>query len=118
MPGRPGVRARARRGTACPSSTVAGAAGALADLLLQPVRGRDRATTIVNLALPAIADDLHAGYSGLQWTVDAYTLVLAALLMLAGSVADRIGRRRIFRTGLCCSGSGRCCAAWRRGPAC
>ncbi|TCK24356.1 MFS transporter [Pseudonocardia endophytica] len=62
--------------------------------------------TIVNLALPAIATDLHAGYTGLQWTVDAYTLVLAALLMLAGSVADRIGRRRVFRTGLLLFGLG------------
>ena len=38
--------------------------------------------------------------SGLQWTIDAYTLVLASLLMLSGSTADRIGRRRIFQTGL------------------
>ncbi|MBO3748271.1 MFS transporter [Streptosporangiaceae bacterium NEAU-GS5] len=56
--------------------------------------------TIVNVALPSIARDLHAPLSGLQWTVDAYTLVLASLLMLAGSTADRIGRRRIFQTGL------------------
>ena len=57
-------------------------------------------TTIVNVALPAIRSSLHASVSGLQWTIDAYTLVLASLLMLAGSTADRIGRKRTFRTGL------------------
>jgi EmrB/QacA subfamily drug resistance transporter len=56
--------------------------------------------TIVNVALPAIHRSLHASLSGLQWTVDAYTLVIATLLMLAGSTADRIGRRRVFQTGL------------------
>jgi EmrB/QacA subfamily drug resistance transporter len=57
-------------------------------------------TTIVNVALPAIRGSLHASVSGLQWTIDAYTLVLASLLMLAGSTADRIGRKRVFRAGL------------------
>ncbi len=57
-------------------------------------------STIVNVALPSIRHDLHASVSGLQWTIDAYTLVLASLLMLAGSTADRIGRKRIFRAGL------------------
>ncbi len=56
--------------------------------------------TIVNVALPAIGDDFHARLSGLQWTIDAYTLVLAMLLMLSGSLGDRLGRRRVFRTGL------------------
>src|SRR6202046_1024420 len=56
--------------------------------------------TIVNVALPSIQRSLHASVSDLQWTIDAYTLVLASLLMLSGSVADRIGRRRIFQTGL------------------
>jgi EmrB/QacA subfamily drug resistance transporter len=56
--------------------------------------------TVVNVALPSIGRDLHAGVSGLQWTIDAYTLVLASLLMLSGSTADRIGRRRTFQTGL------------------
>jgi EmrB/QacA subfamily drug resistance transporter len=57
-------------------------------------------TTIVNVALPAIHRALHASVSGLQWTIDAYTLVLASLLMLAGSTGDRIGRRRVFQIGL------------------
>jgi EmrB/QacA subfamily drug resistance transporter len=56
--------------------------------------------TIVNIALPSIGHDLHASVSGLQWTVDAYTIVLASFLMLSGSTADRIGRRRTFQAGL------------------
>jgi EmrB/QacA subfamily drug resistance transporter len=56
--------------------------------------------TIVNVALPSIHRALHASVSGLQWTVDAYTLGLACLLMLSGSLADRFGRRRIFQIGL------------------
>src|SRR4051794_12563020 len=54
--------------------------------------------TIVNVALPAIQKDLHSTVSGLQWTVDAYTMVLAALLMFSGSTGDRLGRRRTFQT--------------------
>ncbi|MER7001606.1 MFS transporter [Dactylosporangium sp. NPDC000555] len=56
--------------------------------------------TIVNIAVPAIGRDLRAPLSGLQWTIDAYTLVLASLLLMAGSTADRVGRRRTFQTGL------------------
>ena len=56
--------------------------------------------TIVNVALPSIGRDFDAPLSGLQWTVDAYTLVLASLLMLSGSTADRLGRRRTFVIGL------------------
>jgi EmrB/QacA subfamily drug resistance transporter len=56
--------------------------------------------TVVNVALPSLGRDLDAGVSGLQWTVDAYTVVLASLLMLGGSTADRLGRKRIFVTGL------------------
>jgi EmrB/QacA subfamily drug resistance transporter len=56
--------------------------------------------TIVNVALPSIQHDLHAPVSGLQWTVDAYSIVVASFLMLSGSTGDRIGRRRTFQTGL------------------
>ncbi|HEX3773281.1 MAG TPA: DHA2 family efflux MFS transporter permease subunit [Polyangiaceae bacterium] len=56
--------------------------------------------TIVNVALPAIRRDLQATTSGLQWIVDAYTLVVASVTMLSGSLADRFGRRRTFQTGL------------------
>lgn len=56
--------------------------------------------TIVNVALPAIQRDLRANLAGLQWILDAYTLVVASLLMLSGSISDRLGRRRIFQVGL------------------
>src|SRR3954452_21426727 len=56
--------------------------------------------TIVNVALPSIRRDLHASISELQWTIDAYTVVLAGLLIASGSIADRIGRTKIFRLGL------------------
>jgi len=56
--------------------------------------------TVVNVALPSIQHELHASVSGLQWVVAAYTLVLASLLMLSGSTADRVGRRRTFQVGL------------------
>ena len=56
--------------------------------------------TIVNVALPAIQRDLHANFAGLQWILDAYTLVVASLLMLSGSMSDRFGRKRIFQIGL------------------
>src|SRR5919112_2615887 len=62
--------------------------------------------TIVNLALPSIRRDLGSSLSGLQWVIDAYTLVLASLLMLGGSTGDRIGRRRTFQTGLTLFGVG------------
>ena len=55
---------------------------------------------VVNTALPHIASDLDASLGGLQWTVDAYTLALATVVLTAGSVADRIGRRRVFSLGV------------------
>src|SRR3954464_6290903 len=55
--------------------------------------------TVVNVALPSIGRELGTGLSGLQWTVDAYTVVLASLLMFSGSMADRLGRRRAFVLG-------------------
>jgi len=56
--------------------------------------------TIVNVALPALRRDLGASTSGLQWVIDAYTMVVASLLMLSGSLADRFGRRRTFQLGM------------------
>jgi EmrB/QacA subfamily drug resistance transporter len=56
--------------------------------------------TIVTVALPDMASELHASFSGLQWVIDAYALALAALLLGAGSLADRLGRRRIYLAGL------------------
>jgi len=57
-------------------------------------------TTIVNVALPSIGSGLHVRTRGLEWTVDAYTLVLASLLISSGAIADRVGRRRVFQLGL------------------
>jgi EmrB/QacA subfamily drug resistance transporter len=56
--------------------------------------------TVVNVALPSIRDDLGASFTDLQWVVDAYALTLAALVLTAGSLADRLGRRRVFAAGL------------------
>ncbi|GAA4592847.1 MFS transporter [Actinoplanes octamycinicus] len=57
-------------------------------------------TTVVNVALPSIGRDLGLDLRQLEWAVDAYTLVLAGLLITSGALADRVGRRRIFRIGL------------------
>lgn len=56
--------------------------------------------SIVHIALPSIQRDLGGGVNGLQWVVDGYLLVMASLLVLGGSLADRLGRRRVFLTGL------------------
>jgi EmrB/QacA subfamily drug resistance transporter len=56
--------------------------------------------TIVNVALPSIERELHAGLTKLQWVIDAYTLVLSALILTAGALADRVGRRVVFALGV------------------
>jgi EmrB/QacA subfamily drug resistance transporter len=56
--------------------------------------------TVVNVALPSIREDLDASFTDLQWVLDAYALTLAALVLTAGSLADRLGRRRVFSAGL------------------
>ncbi|MFF7974311.1 DHA2 family efflux MFS transporter permease subunit [Streptomyces sp. NPDC007905] len=62
-------------------------------------------TTIVNVGLPAIGRGLDVGTRSLEWTVDAYTVVLAALLISSGALADRFGRRRVFQSGLAVFGA-------------
>jgi EmrB/QacA subfamily drug resistance transporter len=57
-------------------------------------------STVVNVALPTIGRHLHASLAGLQWTVTAYTLTLAGLILLGGALGDRLGRRRVFLTGV------------------
>src|ERR671936_2950153 len=57
-------------------------------------------TSIVNVALPTLVRELHASTSTLQWIVDAYTLIFASLLLAAGSLSDRVGRKGILLTGL------------------
>src|SRR5437763_8045947 len=56
--------------------------------------------TIVNVALPKIASDLHASFSDIQWVIDAYALTLASVLLTAGALADLSGRRRMYAIGL------------------
>jgi EmrB/QacA subfamily drug resistance transporter len=55
---------------------------------------------VVNVAIPRIGRDLHSSLTGLQWVVDAYTVILAACVLTAGSLADRLGRRLVLRIGL------------------
>ena len=57
-------------------------------------------STVVNVALPHIGRDLGAGFTGLQWTINDYTLTLAALILLGGSLGDHFGRRRVFLIGV------------------
>ena len=76
------------RGRWALAATIAGSGMALLDM------------TIVNVALPAIDADLEAGTAGLTWTVNAYTLTLASLILLGGSLGDRFGRRRVFLAGV------------------
>jgi MFS family permease len=56
--------------------------------------------TIVNVALPRIANDLGASFTDLQWTIDAYAVSLAALMLVTGSLGDLLGHRRVFAVGL------------------
>jgi EmrB/QacA subfamily drug resistance transporter len=72
-------------------------------VLLAMVLGSSMAfldSTVVNVALPAIGRSLSAGLGGLQWTVSGYTLSLAGLILLGGSLGDRMGRRKIFLVGV------------------
>ena len=68
-------------------------------------------TTVVNVALPTLDRTLHASSSGLEWIVDAYTLVFAGLLMVGGALGDRYGRHRALPTGLVIFGAGSVIAA-------
>ena len=73
-------------------------------------------STGVNLALPSISRELGASTGQLQWVVDAYVLVLASLMMFSGSLADRVGRRRIFLLGLVLFGIGSALCSASAGP--
>jgi EmrB/QacA subfamily drug resistance transporter len=72
--------------------------------------------TILNVALPTLVRDLHASTSQLQWIVDAYTLVFAGLLLTAGSLGDRFGRRKGLTIGLVIFGSGSVASALVHSP--
>lgn len=83
----PGLQFRSRQGRWVLLATILGSGMAQLD------------GTVVNVALPRIGTDLHAGLTSLQWTLNAYTLTLSGLLLLGGSLGDRMGRRRIFVIG-------------------
>lgn len=72
--------------------------------------------TILNVALPSIARDLHATSSQLQWTVDAYAVVFAGLLLVAGSLGDRLGRKWVFLVGLAVFAAGSSASAFSDSP--
>jgi MFS transporter, DHA2 family, methylenomycin A resistance protein len=72
--------------------------------------------TIVNVTLPRIGTELHAGVSGLQWVVDAYAVVLASLMLSGGTVGDRYGHKRVVLTGLALFGLGSLGCGLAAGP--
>jgi EmrB/QacA subfamily drug resistance transporter len=82
------IRLAGRQGRWIVAATVLGSSMALLD------------ATVVNVALPTIGKDLHTSLAGLQWTVTAYTLTLAGLILLGGALGDRLGRRKVFLTGV------------------
>jgi EmrB/QacA subfamily drug resistance transporter len=69
-------------------------------------------TTVLNVALPTLVRDLHATDSQLQWIVDSYVIVFAGLLLVLGSLADRLGRKRVFLAGLAAFAAGSAWAAF------
>ncbi|MFE3289492.1 MFS transporter [Rhodococcus sp. NPDC059234] len=81
------VRLRSATGRAVVLATVLGSALAMLD------------ATVVNIALPRIGEDLGASVAGLQWVLSGYTLTLASLILLAGALGDRLGRRKVFVWG-------------------
>src|SRR6476661_8317133 len=72
--------------------------------------------TIVNVALPSLVRELGATTTNLQWVVDAYSLVFAALILAAGSLSDRLGRKGVLLAGLCVFAVGSLAGSFARAP--
>jgi len=87
-PSPPGLRMKSAQGRWVVAATVLGSGMAALD------------ATVVGIALPAIGRDFHASVASLQWVVDAYTLTLAGLLLLGGTLGDSYGRRKVFQIGI------------------
>lgn len=66
--------------------------------------------TVVNVALPAIEEELGGGLAGQQWVSNGYLLALGSLILIGGSLGDVLGERRVFSIGVAGSASPRCCA--------
>src|SRR6202161_1423199 len=91
------------RGGAAPAERLRVSSPAGRWVLLATVLGSSMVmldSTVVNVALPTIGRHLHASLAGRQWTFTAYTLTLAGLILLGGALGDRLGRRRVFLTGV------------------
>src|ERR1700732_5382078 len=86
--GDPALRMKSARGRWVIAATVLGSGMAALD------------ATVVGIALPAIGRDFHASVASIQWVVDAYTLTLAGLLLLGGTLGDSYGRRKVFQIGI------------------
>ena len=84
----PDLELRSRRGRTTLAATIVGSGMVFLD------------STVVNVALPAISEDLDAGLAGQQWVVEAYMLTMVALLLVGGSLGDQFGRRLIYVIGL------------------
>ena len=98
-----GLRMKSAQGRWVVAATVLGSGIAALD------------ATVVGIALPAIGRDFHTGVTSVQWVVDAYTLTLAGLLLLGGTLGDSYGRRkRASPSAWCGSRWPRCCAGWPR----
>jgi EmrB/QacA subfamily drug resistance transporter len=89
-----------------------GSRGAALAVLCVAVLIANLDNTILNVALPTLVRDLNAGQSDLQWIVDAYVIVFAGLLLTAGSLADKVGRKRTFLAGLAIFAAGSAWAAF------